>query len=161
MKPVSDQRELRNAYGLFPSGVVALCAVVDGEPVGLAASSFTAVSLDPPLVSVCIQTTSTTWPRLEPSPRLGVSFLGEAHDSVCRQLAAKNGDRFAGLVWEATPSGALFIDGAAVWLECSLYRQIEAGDHLIALLQIEQLRIDPDVHPLVFHGSRFRQLLRG
>jgi flavin reductase (DIM6/NTAB) family NADH-FMN oxidoreductase RutF len=159
--PVTDERQLKNAFACFPSGVVALCAFVGGEPVGMAASSFTAVSLEPPLVSVCIQVGSATWRKLESAPRLGVSFLGEAHDGVCRQLAAKTGDRFAGLVWEASPSGALFIDGAAVWLECSVYRRVEAGDHEIVLLQIEQLRVDPEVHPLVFHASRFRQLSRG
>jgi flavin reductase (DIM6/NTAB) family NADH-FMN oxidoreductase RutF len=158
MMPAMDHQELRNAYACFPSGVAALCAVVEGYPVGMAASSFTSASLDPPLVSVCVNRTSTTWPKLESSPRLGVSFLGAAHDVTCRQLAAKTGDRFDGIRWEASAAGAVFIEGASVWLECLLYRQFEAGDHVIALLRIEGLKINPHVSPLVFHASQFKQL---
>jgi flavin reductase (DIM6/NTAB) family NADH-FMN oxidoreductase RutF len=156
--PITDPRELRKAYGCFPSGVTAVCALIDGQPVGMAASSFTSVSLDPPLVSVCVQSTSTTWQKLAPAQRLGVSFLGVAHDGACRQLAAKNGDRFAGIEWEASDAGAIFIGGAAVWMECSISQRVVAGDHEIVVLQIEGLKTEPDVSPLIFHASQFRQL---
>jgi hypothetical protein len=62
--PDLDPRRLRDAFGVFPSGVVAVAAVVDGEPTGLAASSLTSVSLDPPLVSFSVANTSKTWPDL-------------------------------------------------------------------------------------------------
>jgi flavin reductase (DIM6/NTAB) family NADH-FMN oxidoreductase RutF len=158
MMPAADHRELRNAYACFPSGVTAVCAIIDGQPVGMAASSFTSVSLTPPLVSVCVESRSTTWQKLGKVPRLGVSFLGETHGMACRQLALKTGDRFAGIQLESSATGAVFIEGASVWFECSLDQSIKAGDHEIALLRIEGLRIEPDVNPLVFHGSRFRQL---
>ena len=61
-----DGTELRRAFGCFPSGVTAVCAIIDGEPVGMAASSFTSVSIDPPLASICVQKSSTTWPRTGP-----------------------------------------------------------------------------------------------
>jgi flavin reductase (DIM6/NTAB) family NADH-FMN oxidoreductase RutF len=159
MRPATDHRELRDAFGLFPSGVTALCAMVDGVPVGMAASSFTSVSLAPPLVSICVQTSSETWRKLNGVMRLGVSVLAVGHDAACRQLAMKQGDRFAGIPWEAADSGAVFIGGSAVYLECLLDQCIPAGDHEIALLQIEKLNVMPDIEPLVFHGSRFRQLV--
>ena len=62
---------LREAFGHFPSGVIAIAAEVDGVRVGLAASTFVPVSLDPPLVSFCVQNTSTTWPKLKDLPRTG------------------------------------------------------------------------------------------
>jgi flavin reductase (DIM6/NTAB) family NADH-FMN oxidoreductase RutF len=160
MKPVGSaaQRELRDAYGAFPSGVVGLCAVVDDVPVGLAASSFVAVSLDPPLVAVCVQHTSTTWPRLRDRPSLGVSVLGESHDLAARRLAAKTGDRFEGLTLGTTPAGAVLIEGASAWLECSVEREVAAGDHAIVLLRIESFDVEPTVSPLVFHSSTFRRL---
>jgi flavin reductase (DIM6/NTAB) family NADH-FMN oxidoreductase RutF len=153
-----DGDQLRNAFGCFASGVVAVCAIVDGGPLGMAVSSFTSVSLDPPLVSVCMQGTSETWPRLRHCGRLGLSVLAEEHDAVCRALAKKGTDRFAGLDWTAGPSGSVFMPGASAWFECSLHQEIPAGDHAIALLRLHKLRSEPDVSPLVFHGSRFRRL---
>jgi flavin reductase (DIM6/NTAB) family NADH-FMN oxidoreductase RutF len=153
-----DSRTLRNAFGCFPSGVTAICAMMGDEPVGMAASSFVSVSLDPPLVLVCIQNSSSTWKTLKYAPRIGVSVLGEDHDRACSQLAAKSGDRFAGLEWFATDGGAVLLEGAAVSLDCSVAEEIVAGDHLLVLLRIEELKFQPTVNPLVFHGSRFRKL---
>jgi flavin reductase (DIM6/NTAB) family NADH-FMN oxidoreductase RutF len=160
LDPVSDDpRDLRRAFGCFPSGVTAVCGLADGAaPLGMAASSFTPVSIDPPLVSVCVQNTSTTWPRLRELRRLGVSVLAEGQDDACRRLSMKRGDRFTGVGWEAGPDGAVFVRGATVWLDCSVHSEVAAGDHLIALLQIHGLRAEQDRAPLVFHGSRFRQL---
>lgn len=153
-----DARTLRNAFGCFPSGVTAICAMIDGEPEGMAASSFVAVSLDPALVLVCIQNSSTTWVKLRSAPRIGVSILGEDHDRACSQLAAKSGNRFEGLAWASTEGGAVLLEGAAVSLDCSIVQEIAAGDHQLVLLRIEQLEFQPTVSPLVFHGSRFRKL---
>ncbi|GAB3347670.1 flavin reductase family protein [Amycolatopsis echigonensis] len=153
-----DARTLRRAFGCFPSGVTAVCALIDGVPTGMAASSFTSVSMDPPLVSVCVQHTSETWPKLRPRTRLGVSVLAEGHDTECLKLSKKDGDRFAGVSWEATADGAIYLHGATAWLDCSVERELPAGDHAIALLRIHGLRADPDTAPLVFHGSRFRTL---
>src|ERR1700754_2804823 len=108
---------LREAFGHFPSGVIAIAAEVEGIRVGLAASTFVPVSLDPPLVSFCVQNTSTTWPKLKDLPFLGISVLGESHDAAAKTLAAKTGDRFAGLETIATDSGAGFVAGTSVWLE--------------------------------------------
>jgi flavin reductase (DIM6/NTAB) family NADH-FMN oxidoreductase RutF len=149
---------LRGAFASFPSGITAVAAIRDDQPRGLAASSFTSVSLDPPLVSVCIARTSTTWPALRAAPRLGLSVLAADHGHVARSLAAKGIDRFAGVSWERTPQGAVFVRGSALWLDCTRYDEFPAGDHEIALLGIQQLWTYPEVTPLVFHGSRFRQL---
>jgi flavin reductase (DIM6/NTAB) family NADH-FMN oxidoreductase RutF len=154
-----DHAVLRRAYGCFPSGVTAICALRDGEPVGMVASAFTAVSLTPPLVSVCIQDSSATWPRLRDRSRLGVSVLAASHDDACLSLSRKTGDRFAGVEWEPTPDDAVFVNGATVWLHCSVDKEIPAGDHTIALLRVHGLRAEPAAAPLVFHGSRFRRLV--
>ncbi|WP_204079236.1 flavin reductase family protein [Mycobacterium riyadhense] len=150
--------DLRRAFGCFPSGVVAVCAIADDAPLGMAASSFTSVSVAPPLVSICVQNCSTTWPRLRDRPRLGVSVLAEGHDDACISLSRKVGDRFAGVAWRSLPGGGVVVHGASAWLDCRLHAEIPAGDHLIALLEICGLEADPDIPPLVFHGSRFRRL---
>jgi flavin reductase (DIM6/NTAB) family NADH-FMN oxidoreductase RutF len=155
---IFDSQILRNAFGCFPSGVTAICAMIDGEPVGMAASSFVSVSLDPPLVLVCVQNSSATWRKLRKAPRIGVCVLSEEHDRACLQLAAKSGDRFETLEWCTTEGGAVLLEGAAVSLDCSIAEEIAAGDHQLVLLRIEELKFQPTVNPLVFHGSRFRKL---
>lgn len=149
---------LRAAFASFPSGITAVAAIREGRPRGLAASSFTSVSLEPPLVSVCIARTSTTWPSLRAAPRLGLSVLAQEQSHVARSLAARGIDRFAEVSWERTMRGAVFVHGSALWLDCTRQDEISAGDHEIVLLGIQQLWTYPDVSPLVFHGSRFRQL---
>jgi flavin reductase (DIM6/NTAB) family NADH-FMN oxidoreductase RutF len=155
---VVDSRTLRDAFGCFPTGVTAICAMIDGKPAGMAASSFTSVSLDPALVLVCIQNSSATWKRLRNAPRIGVSVLGEGHDRACSQLAAKSGDRFERFDWTTTEGGAVLLEGAAVSFGCSVVEEIAAGDHQLVLLRIEELNFQPAVNPLIFHGSRFRKL---
>ncbi|MFD8968214.1 flavin reductase family protein [Streptomyces sp. NPDC059568] len=153
-----DEAHLRQAYACFPSGVTAVCALIDGEPVGMAASSFTSVSLDPPLVSVCVRNVSATWRRLRGSSRLGVSVLAEDHDMACRTLSLKDGDRFAGIAWESGPDGVVLVNGSAAWLVCSVREEVPAGDHVIVVMSVHGLQTDFGAAPLVFHGSRFRRL---
>ncbi|MBV9721910.1 MAG: flavin reductase family protein [Mycobacterium sp.] len=150
---------LREAFGHFPSGVIAIAAEVDGVREGLAASTFVPVSLDPPLVSFCVQNTSTTWPRLKNVPALGISVLGEAHDEAARTLAAKTGDRFAGLETVSNAHGAVFVKGTSVWLESAIEQLIPAGDHTIVVLRVRDVQVDSDVAPIVFHRSAFRRLV--
>ncbi|MEO9138575.1 MAG: flavin reductase family protein [Jatrophihabitans sp.] len=156
--PPFEDAVLRHAFGTFPSGVSAVCALRDGQLIGMAASSFTSVSLRPPLVSVCIARTSNTWPSLRESPRLGVSILADDQDHIAVSLAAKNVERFADLRVTDGADGAVLIDNSCLWLECSVYAQVPAGDHDIVLLEIHGLRAF-DRAPLVFHGSAYRQLV--
>jgi flavin reductase (DIM6/NTAB) family NADH-FMN oxidoreductase RutF len=152
---------LREAFGHFPSGVIAIAAEVDGTLVGLAASTFVPVSLDPPLVSFCVQNSSTTWPKLKDLPLLGISVLGESHDEAAKSLAAKTGDRFAGLETTSTKGGAVFIHGTSVWLESAIEQEVPAGDHTIVVLRVHDITIHdgPDIPaPIVFHRSTFRRL---
>src|SRR3546814_14278913 len=85
--------QLRAAFGCSPSGITAVCALIDGKPVGMAASSFTSVSLDPPLVSVCIQNRSKTWRQPRSVLRMGVSVLASGQALDCRHLARPAGAR--------------------------------------------------------------------
>lgn len=153
-----DPLVLREVFGAFPTGVTALAATVGGAPVGMAASSFTTVSLEPPLVSVCVARTSTTWPVLRTAARIGVSVLGADHEEASRRLAIRDGDRFAGLAWRTTDGGAILLDDSAAWFECGIEREIEAGDHTIVLLRVHDLEQRQEVRPLVFHASGYTRL---
>jgi flavin reductase (DIM6/NTAB) family NADH-FMN oxidoreductase RutF len=150
--------DLRRVYGAYPSGVAALAGLVNDVPVGIAASSFIPVSLDPPLVSVCVARTSSTWPILRGLPRLGISVLGADQEGVSRQLGAKIGDRFNGVSWRAATDGGVLLDAAAAWYECSIDNEIVAGDHDIVVFRVHDLDVVPGVSPLVFHASAYHRL---
>ncbi len=154
-----DPERLREAFGVFPSGVVAVAAEVDGRPVGLAASSFTSVSLDPPLVSFSIANTSKTWPDLRRAAHLGVTILAEHHGAVCRQLAGPVEHRFDDVPTTVTPDGAVTLDEGLARFVCSIHREVEAGDHTIVLLLLHAVDAGADAadaaSPLVFHRSGF------
>jgi flavin reductase (DIM6/NTAB) family NADH-FMN oxidoreductase RutF len=157
--PALDAPTLRRAFGRFPSGVTAVSAVLGGVPVGMAVSSFTSVSLDPPLVLICVARASATWADLRTAPRLGLSVLGRSHASLCRQLAGPAGERFSDVGWQATDEGAVVLAEAALWLECRLEQEVEAGDHVLAVLAVTAVEPADDIAPLVFHNSTFHDLL--
>ena len=161
MQSALEPLRLRRVFGSFPTGVTAIAALVDGVPAGLAANSFVSVSLDPPMVSVCVAHTSATWPILRRAARLGVSVLGAHQEHAGRQLSARGVDRFASLDWRTSADGAILLEGSSAWLDCSIEREIPAGDHDIVLLRVHDLDADPEVAPLVFHGSRYRRLHNG
>ena len=156
-----DERTLRDAYGTFPSGVVAVGAQVHGQLVGIAASSFTSVSIEPPLVSFAIARSSSTWPRLREAGHLGISVLADHHDAVCRQLAGPAEQRFDGLPFEVTREGAVLLREAVASFDCTVHDEVEAGDHVIVLLQLHGVASGDGEHPLVFHRSGFATLDRG
>lgn len=155
----TDPTTLKAAFANFPSGVTAVCAELDGEVVGMAVSSFTAVSLDPPLVSVCVMNGSRTWRRLQYAPRLGVSVLAADQGAVCGAMGARRVDRFAGIDTAVTPEGAVFVRGAGVWLECEVQTLLPAGDHTIVLLRVLGLDVDTDREPLVYLAGDVRGLV--
>jgi flavin reductase (DIM6/NTAB) family NADH-FMN oxidoreductase RutF len=133
----------------------------DGRPEGLAASSFTSVSIEPPLVSICVARSSATWPVLREAPCLGLSVLAEDHGPIARALATKGIDRFADVRWEESTEGAVFVHGSALWLDCAQFDELSAGDHDIVVLAVRRVWTYPTVSPLVFHGSAFRALRAG
>lgn len=149
---------LREAFGHFPSGVVAIAAEADGARLGMAASTFVPVSLEPPLISLCVQNGSQTWPKLARRPALGISVLGESHHEAARALSARNGDRFAGLDTVSSPAGAVYLTGTCLWIESAVEQAIPAGDHTIVILRVLDLTVHGEVEPVVFHRSRFRGL---
>jgi flavin reductase (DIM6/NTAB) family NADH-FMN oxidoreductase RutF len=153
-----DPDALRSAFGAFPSGVVAVAAEVDGELSGLAASSFTPVSLEPALVSFSVANTSSTWPVLRRSAHLGLSVLADHHDVVCRQLAGTAEHRFDGLETTLLDGGAVLLDDAVATFDCTVLREVEAGDHTMVILALHAVEASGSGLPLVFHRSGFGRL---
>lgn len=153
-----DPARLRQAFGIFPTGVVAVAAEVDGVLVGLAASSFTSVSLAPPLVSFSIARTSKTWPDLRRSAHLGVTVLADHQDAVCRQLAGDPARRFDGVPVRVSDEGAVLLDEGLARFDCTIHGEVEAGDHVVVFLELHAVEQSDLSAPLVFHRSGFGKL---
>lgn len=149
---------MRRVTGAFPTGISLVAAVVDGHPVGLLANSFTSVSLDPPLVSVNVALTSTTWPALRDATRWGISILSADHVDKVRMLSRPSAQRFTDIDWYETEDGAVLLTGSSATFQVSLEAEVDAGDHALALLRVHGLHRDMDTNPLVFYGSQLRQL---
>lgn len=153
--------DLRQAFAQFPQGVVVIGAEIDGAPEGLVASTFTVgVSLDPPLASVAVQHSSSTWPRLrQRASHLGVSLLSADQQGLCRQIASTDrAGRFHGVEHSIDHDGAVALTGSGLWLKTRIYDQVRAGDHDIVVLEILDLCADETVPGLVFHRSSFTPL---
>ncbi|WP_051172273.1 flavin reductase family protein [Microbacterium indicum] len=151
----SDPADVRAMMGQAPSGVAALGAEVDGERIGMIASSFTTgVSYDPPLVLFSAQSSSRTWPRLRRAGRIGVSLLADDQSFACTQLSSRSGDRFAGLDSEVTDDGAILLAGSPLQFECSIVSVTPAGDHEIVLLEVRAAAAIDERSPIVYHRRR-------
>ncbi|MBO0985151.1 flavin reductase family protein [Rathayibacter sp. SD072] len=140
-----------------PAPVAAVAALVDGEPVGMVVATLAlGVSFDPPLCTIAVQRSSSTWPQLAGSERLGVSVLGADQDAAVLRLASRDrAGRFAGVGWTASPLGAVSIDGAVLDLECSVEQVHDAGDHLLVVLRVLDGRHDSARDALLARDRRF------
>ncbi|MGO1798216.1 MAG: flavin reductase family protein [Microbacterium sp.] len=151
-------RALRRAFSVYPTGVVALAAEVDGRAVGMAVNSFISVSLEPALVAISAARTSRTWPVLREVPELGMSVLAAHHAPLSRLLSSREKDRFGAHPWRRSAQGAVLVHDAALWLTCRLHGTFDGGDHEIALYEISEVTVFDDVEPLVFQQSRYRAI---
>ncbi|MCC8957902.1 flavin reductase family protein [Bradyrhizobium sp. Pear77] len=158
MSEQMDSRMLREAFGAFPTGVVAVAAQVDGRLVGLVASSFTSVSLEPPLVSFSVAKGSSTWPELRRAKHLGVTVLAEDHGALCRQLAGPAQERFNGVAFEIADGGAVMLAEGIAQYDCTVREELEAGDHVIVLLKLHAVVVHSRRQPLIFHRSEFARI---
>ena len=153
-----DPDRLREAFGIFPTGVVAVAAEVDGKLVGLAASSFTSVSINPPLVSFSIAAASKTWPDLRRATHLGVTVLADHQGALCRQLAGEPDRRFDGVPVRIGEGQAVTLEDGLARFECTIHDEVEAGDHVVVFLRLHAVDQSDTSGPLVFHRSAFGRL---
>ncbi|HEY6494171.1 MAG TPA: flavin reductase family protein [Trebonia sp.] len=147
-----DAREFRGVLGHFPTGVVVITACgPDGEPAGMTIGSFTSVSLDPPLVAFLPAKTSATWPRIRAAGSFCANILGAGQEGLVKRFATSGADKFAGIDWAPGPSGHPVLPGVPAWIDCTVERVDDAGDHWIVLGLVRALEADAShPGPLVF-----------
>jgi flavin reductase (DIM6/NTAB) family NADH-FMN oxidoreductase RutF len=131
-----DVREFRRALGAFVTGVTVVTTIEDGRPRGFTANSFTSVSLDPPLVLVCIGKSSSNLAAFSSADRFAINILSDQQRDVSRNFASKVEDRFAAVDWRKGQNGTPIINATAAWFECDMHRQMDAGDHIILIGEV-------------------------
>lgn len=132
MTAAIDPRELRNALGAFATGVTVVTARdADGRPRGFTANSFTSVSLDPPLVLVCVAHGIRTAPVFLGAGHFAINILAAGQQPVSAAFGTPDGTRFDAVRYRHGRAGSPLIDGAAAWLECATHDRLEQGDHFI------------------------------
>ncbi|MFF2505472.1 flavin reductase family protein [Streptomyces sp. NPDC058067] len=149
--------EFREVMGHFASGITVVAGLDPdaGEPVGLACQSFASLSLEPPLVLLCVGKASTSWPKVRRAGRFGVSILADDQRDVCAAVGRKGPDKFAGVDWELSENGAVRIGGALATIDCELYAVHEGGDHWIVTARVLALTARPSGSPLLYFRSAY------
>ncbi|TKV72310.1 flavin reductase family protein [Rhizobium sp. AU243] len=133
-----DPRALRDAFGAFVTGVTIVTTRDEAEkPVGFTANSFTSVSLDPPLLLICLARTSRNFATMTGAKNFAVNILSEGQKDLSNTFARPVEDRFAAATWSDAPAGSPVFADVAAWFECSMQEVIEAGDHVILLGRID------------------------
>lgn len=137
---VIDPMELRKALGAFPTGVTVITTCeADGTPRGFTANSFTSVSLDPPLILVCIAKTAMSYPVFCDCKGFAVNILAEDQTETSATFASKEPDKFERAEWHLGVGGSPIIEHTAAWLDCARHDVVEAGDHVILLGRVIDL----------------------
>jgi flavin reductase (DIM6/NTAB) family NADH-FMN oxidoreductase RutF len=133
-----DARALRDAFGAFLTGVTVVTTEnAEGAPIGFTANSFTSVSLDPPLLLVCLAKTSRNYAVLTEAKGFGVNILAEDQKDVSNTFARPVEDRFAAVEWKKGPFGAPVFADVAAWFDCAMHELVDAGDHVILIGRVE------------------------
>ncbi len=154
-----EHRSLRDALGQYATGVVLVAATARGRRCGMVVSSFTSVSLDPPLVSFCAGHASTTWPQLRAAGAFAISVLGAGHEPLCRTFTTRAVDRFSGADWAISPGGHPLVPDAIGWFDCGIEEIRPAGDHTLVLARVLRWSTRDRRDPLVFHAGSFTRLV--
>ncbi|MEU5988054.1 flavin reductase [Spirillospora sp. NPDC047418] len=154
-----DAQTFRAVLSQWPTGVVVVTTVAEGGWHGMTAGSFGSVSLDPPLVMVCLARDIYTHALVERSGVFAVSFLAKDQAAIGHRFAGREpGDRFARGSWSAAPTGAPVLGEALAWLDCRVAHAYPGGDHTIFVGEVLTARTPRRTAPLLFHSRAWGQL---
>ena len=163
MPPARDRNELRGVLGMFATGITVVTASGQNAPHGMTANSFTSVSLDPPLVLVCVLRDAAMHQAILDSKSFAVSVLSTSQEPVARYFADRGRPRdereFDVIDWvPGQHTGAPLVGGTLAWLECELAAVYYGGDHSIFLGAVLDLGRSSERNALLYFGGDFRSL---
>lgn len=149
-----NEENYKQALGSFPSGVTVVTAYDDnGQVTGLTASAFSALSMDPPLVLVCPNYASDSYPVLKSARSFAINILAAEQTGPCFAFAKKGAEKaeaISQVTVEKSELGNPVLPGAVAVIECSLWQEYEGGDHAILVGKVEAAHIDNTQQPMVY-----------
>ncbi len=154
-----DPRTLRDALGCFATGVtVVTCLAGDGEPAGLTVNSFTSVSLDPPLLLVCLHKMAASAAALTEASHFAVNVLQTGQQPASIRFSTRDEDRFGATPWSCGEAGAPILKDSLGVFECQRHAVHDGGDHYILIGEVVKASFDASLDPLLFFRGRYRRL---
>jgi flavin reductase (DIM6/NTAB) family NADH-FMN oxidoreductase RutF len=155
-----DPQSFKAVMGQWPSGVTVVTTVDADGPAGMTASSFSSVSLDPPLVSICIARHLPTHARLSKAGVFAVNILSKNQVQDGLRFAGQLrevGDRFQGIATTTAATGAPLLPGTLGWVDCRVWAMHAGGDHTIFVGEVLDAGIDRTAAPLLYHSRAWGQ----
>jgi flavin reductase (DIM6/NTAB) family NADH-FMN oxidoreductase RutF len=152
--------EFRSVLGRFPSGVTVVTTKArDGADHGMTVSAFASVSLDPPLVLICIEKNASAYAALTDAPGFVVNILSASQEQLARRFAIVDIDRFEGIGYTRSQNGFAILDDVLGVIECNVSAKHDAGDHTIIVGEVEATRAESGT-PLLYYRGGYAQLER-
>ena len=147
----------REVLGHFASGITVIASHIDDEPIGFTCQSFYSVSMSPPLVSFSVMSSSASYPRIRQSGRFSVNILSEEQIHISNQFARRGTDKWQGVEWRESPLGNPIIAGSLHWLDCEIYAEHTAGDHLIVIGEVKAINLQEAAatQPLLYFKGQY------
>jgi flavin reductase (DIM6/NTAB) family NADH-FMN oxidoreductase RutF len=154
-----DPRTLRDALGCFATGVtVVTCVDQEGRPAGLTVNSFTSVSLDPPLLLVCLKKDASSARALIGASHFAINVLQTGQQPASITFSTRGEDRFGRTPWSRGEAGAPILEDSLCVFECEHHAAHDGGDHHILVGKVVKASFDASVDPLLFFRGRYRRL---
>jgi flavin reductase (DIM6/NTAB) family NADH-FMN oxidoreductase RutF len=153
-----DPYQFRQLLGRFATGVTVLTvATPDGKLMGMTASSLSSVSLQPPLISACVDREAELHDVIVQAPEFVVNVLSSPQEVLARRFSDKHEDRFDGIGYHLSPEGLILLDGVLAHLICERYAEYPGGDHTLVLGRVVG-GATSDGHPLLYYRGGYAVL---
>ena len=154
--PIDDAR-FRQAMGHFASGVTVVTTAAGNELFGMTVSSFSSLSLSPPLILICIDKTVPSHDALKDAGRFVVNILEERQEHLSRRFATTGAEKFKGVAWHSGKLGLPVLDNTLAAIECGLHAALDGGDHTIFIGEVVNAEVR-EGSPLLYYRRGYHEL---
>jgi len=155
-----DVAVLKKGLGAFPKGVTVVTTEMAGVRAGMTVSAFSSLSLDPPLVLVCIDRKSRFHPVIAEAGRFAVNVLSASQEELSNRFSSRAEDKFEGVEVRTGALGLPLLPGSLATLECEVRESLPGGDHSIFVGEVRHAEVAPEGEPLIYWRSGYRRLAR-